>query len=525
MTETRVMPRRALISVSDKTGLVDLAGHLARHGIELISTGGSAAMLRDAGLTVIEVADHTGFPEIMDGRVKTLHPKIHGGLLGKRDDAAHLAQMDQHAIDPIDLVIVNLYPFEATVARGADFDTCIENIDIGGPSMIRSAAKNHVSVAVLTDAADYPELIVALDHGGTDLALRRRLAAAAYARTGAYDAAISGWFQTTLGLPWQHNLAVGGALAQTLRYGENPHQSGAFYVGGAARPGIGSAVQLQGKELSYNNLNDTDAAFELVAEFQGPAAVIVKHANPCGVAIGATLEEAYSRALMADPVSAFGGIIALNRPLDAATAKLIADLFAEVVIAPEIDDDAAKILAAKQNLRVLVTHAMPDPAAPGLTVKSLAGGYLVQSRDAAQVRSGDLKTVTQRPPTEAEIRDMLIAFTIVKHVKSNAIVLVRDGMSVGIGGGQTSRVDAARQAVGRAAEFAKDAGEAESRAVGAVVASDAFFPFTDGLELCLAAGVTAAIQPGGAKRDAEVIALADQRGAAMVFTGIRHFRH
>ena len=525
MTETRVMPRRALISVSDKTGLVDLAGHLARHGVELISTGGSAAMLRDAGLKVVEVADHTGFPEIMDGRVKTLHPKIHGGLLGKRDDAGHRAQMDQHAIQPIDLVIVNLYPFEATVARGADFDTCIENIDIGGPSMIRSAAKNHAAVAVLTDAADYPELIAALDQGGTDLALRRRFAAAAYARTGAYDAAISGWFQTTLGLPWQHNLAVGGSLAQTLRYGENPHQSGAFYVGGTARPGIGSAVQLQGKELSYNNLNDTDAAFELVAEFEDPAAVIVKHANPCGVAIGATLEEAYSRALAADPVSAFGGIIALNRPLDAATAKLVADLFAEVVIAPEIDEDAATILSAKQNLRVLVTHAMPDPTAHGITVKSLAGGYLVQSRDAAQVRAGDLKTVTQRPPTEAEIRDMLIAFTIVKHVKSNAIVLVRGGMSVGIGGGQTSRVDAARQAVGRAAEFAQNAGEAESRAVGAVVASDAFFPFTDGLELCLAAGVTAAIQPGGAKRDAEVIALADQHQAAMVFTGIRHFRH
>jgi phosphoribosylaminoimidazolecarboxamide formyltransferase/IMP cyclohydrolase len=525
MIETRLMPRRALISVSDKTGLVELAGHLARHGVELISTGGSAGMLRDAGLVVVEVADHTGFPEIMDGRVKTLHPKIHGGLLGKRDDAAHLDQMTQHDIQPIDLVIVNLYPFEATVARGADFDTCIENIDIGGPSMIRSAAKNHASVAVLTDAADYAELIAALDQGGTDLALRRRLAASAYARTGAYDAAISGWFQATLGLPWQRNLAVGGALAQTLRYGENPHQAGAFYVGGAPRPGIGSAIQLQGKELSYNNLNDTDAAFELVAEFQEPAAVIVKHANPCGVAVGTTLVEAYRNALAADPVSAFGGIIALNRPLDATAATLIADLFAEVVIAPEIDEDAARILAAKQNLRVLVTHAMPDPTVPGLTVKSLAGGYLVQGRDTAKVQAGDLKTVTKRAPTEAEIRDMLIAFTIVKHVKSNAIVLVRNGMSVGIGGGQTSRVDAARQAIGRAAEFAQNAGEAASRAISAVVASDAFFPFPDGLEICLLAGVTAAIQPGGAKRDGELIALADQHQAAMVFTGIRHFRH
>jgi phosphoribosylaminoimidazolecarboxamide formyltransferase/IMP cyclohydrolase len=525
MTETWVMPRRALISVSDKTGLVELGRHLARHGVELISTGGSAAMLRDAGLAVVEVADHTGFPEIMDGRVKTLHPKIHGGLLGKRDDAAHLGQMAQHAIQPIDLVIVNLYPFEATVARGADFDTCIENIDIGGPSMIRSAAKNHASVAVVTDPADYAELIASLDQGGTDLALRRRLAASAYARTGAYDAAISGWFQTTLGLPWQRNLAVGGALSQTLRYGENPHQAGAFYVGGAPRPGIGSAIQLQGKELSYNNLNDTDAAFELVAEFPEPAAVIVKHANPCGVAVGSTLVEAYRNALAADPVSAFGGIIALNRPLDAATATLIADLFAEVVIAPEIDEDAAQVLAAKQNLRVLVTHAMPDPTATGLTVKSLAGGYLLQTRDTAQVQASELKTVTQRAPTEAEIRDLLIAFTIVKHVKSNAIVLVRNGMSVGIGGGQTSRVDAARQAVGRAAEFAQNAGETASRAVGAVVASDAFFPFPDGLEICLSAGVTAAIQPGGAKRDGEVIALADQHQAAMVFTGIRHFRH
>jgi phosphoribosylaminoimidazolecarboxamide formyltransferase/IMP cyclohydrolase len=521
----RIKPARALISVSDKTGLIELATGLAAHGVELLSTGGSAKAIAGAGLKVIEVGDHTGFPEIMDGRVKTLHPTIHGGILARRDEAEHLEAMATHGIAPIDLVIVNLYPFEATVARGGDFDQCIENIDIGGPSLIRGAAKNHAFVAVLTDPADYQELLLALEEGGTTLEFRRRLAATAYARTGSYDAAIAGWFNATLDLPLPRYLALGGVQAQLLRYGENPHQSGAWYVGGPRRPGVGAAAQLQGKELSYNNLNDTDAAFELVAEFANPAVAIIKHANPCGVAVASTLVDAYRRALDSDPISAFGGIIACNRAIDAATARLIADLFAEVVIAPEVDEDARQILGEKRNLRVLVTGSMPDPSEPGLTVKSLAGGYLVQSRDTARVTSDDVTLVTKRLPTPEEMRDLLIGFTIVKHVKSNAIVLVRGGATIGIGGGQTSRVDAARQAVQRAAEGAAAAEESQSRAVGAVVASDAFFPFADGLEICLAAGVTAAIHPGGSKRDDEVIAAADKAGAAMLFTGVRHFRH
>jgi phosphoribosylaminoimidazolecarboxamide formyltransferase/IMP cyclohydrolase len=523
--DVRIKPQRALISVSDKTGLVELAAGLARHKIEILSTGGSAAAIAAAGIEVVEVSAHTGFPEMMDGRVKTLHPLIHGGILARRDAPEHVAAMGLHRIAPIDIIVVNLYPFEATVARGAPFEECVENIDIGGPAMIRSAAKNHDFVAVVTDPADYQALLAELDEGGTTLALRRRLAGAAYARTGSYDAAIAGWFNDRLGETAPRHLALGGSLAQTLRYGENPHQSAAFYVGGARRPGVATATQLQGKELSYNNLNDTDAAYELVAEFAEPAVAIIKHANPCGVAIAASLSAAYARALKADPVSAFGGIVALNRPLDGATATLIASLFAEVVIAPAIDDAARAVLSAKKNLRVLTTGALPDPRQPGLLMKSLAGGYLVQSRDIGHVDAASLKTVTQRAPSAAELRDLLFAFTIVKHVKSNAIVLAKDGMTVGIGGGQTSRVDAARQAVLKAAEMARDAGEPGSRAAGAVLASDAFFPFADGLQVALAAGVGAAIQPGGSVRDADVIAAADAAGAAMVFTGMRHFRH
>lgn len=520
-------PRRALISVSDKTGLVELGRALADADVVLLSTGGSAAALRQGGLAVTDVAEHTGFPEMMEGRLKTLHPLIHGGILGRPADAD---AMSRHGIAPIDLVIVNLYPFEATVARGADFETAIENIDIGGPAMIRAAVKNHERVAVVTDPADYDALLAAIAAGGTDLTLRRRLAARAIAHTATYDGVIANWFARVINADLlageaPRDLALSGHLQQRLRYGENPHQAAALYRGGPARPGVASAKQLQGKELSYNNLNDTDAAYELVAEFAEPAAVIVKHASPCGVAIGASLEAAYARALACDPVSAFGGVIALNRPLDAATARLVAGLFAEVVIAPEIEAEALAVLADKKNLRVLAAGALPDPAAPGLLARSIAGGWLVQARDGARVSRSGFSVVTKRAPTETEAADLVLAMTVAKHVKSNAIVLARNGATVGIGGGQTSRVAAAAQAVAQAAAMAEAAGEATSRAIGAVVGSDAFFPFPDGLEVCLRAGVTAAAQPGGAQRDAAVIEAADAAGAAMVFTGARHFRH
>jgi phosphoribosylaminoimidazolecarboxamide formyltransferase/IMP cyclohydrolase len=518
---------RALISVSDKTGLAELAACLDRHGVEILSTGGTATALRAAGHRVVDVSDHTGFPEIMDGRVKTLHPKIHGGLLARRDDPAHRTAMATHAIAPIDLLVVNLYPFEATIARGADFATAIENIDIGGPAMIRAAAKNHDAVAVVVEPADYASLIAELDAqaGATALTLRRRLAAAAYARTGAYDAAISGWFAAQNGEAWPARLVIAGERRETLRYGENPHQAAAFYAAGSARAGVATARQLQGKELSYNNYNDTDAAFEAVAEFAAPACVVVKHANPCGAALGASPREAYLKALACDPVSAFGGIVALNRPLDAETAAEIAKLFVEVIVAPEASDAARAIVGAKKNLRLLVTGGMPDPAAPGLTLRSLAGGFLAQGRDAGRIAAGDLKVVTKRAPSARELEDLLFAFAVAKHVKSNAIVYARDGATVGIGAGQMSRVDSSRIAAWKAAEGAKAAGEAQSRAVGSVVASDAFFPFADGLVAAAAAGASAVIQPGGSMRDAEVVAAADERGLAMVFTGMRHFRH
>ncbi|MBL8701846.1 MAG: bifunctional phosphoribosylaminoimidazolecarboxamide formyltransferase/IMP cyclohydrolase [Alphaproteobacteria bacterium] len=518
---------RALISVSDKTGLVELAACLARHGVEILSTGGTAKALREAGHRVVEVSDHTGFPEIMDGRVKTLHPKIHGGLLARRDLPEHVEAMRKHAIAPIDLLVVNLYPFEATIAKGADFETAIENIDIGGPAMIRAASKNHDSVAVVVDAADYAALTGELDAngGGTTLALRRRLAANAYARTGAYDAAISQWFAQQNREAWPRRLVVAGERREVLRYGENPHQTAAFYAGGIARPGVASATQLQGKELSYNNYNDTDAAFEAVAEFADTACVIVKHANPCGVALGADPRDAYLKALACDPVSAFGGIIALNRPLDGPTAAEIAKLFVEVIVAPEADGDARAIIASKKNLRLLVTGGMPDPAAKGLWIKSLAGGYLVQDRDAGRIAAAELKVVTKRAPTPVETADLLFAFAVAKHVKSNAIVYAKSGATVGIGAGQMSRIDSSRIAAWKAAEGAKAAGEAQSRAIGSVVASDAFFPFADGLLAAAEAGVTAVIQPGGSIRDADVIAAADAKGLAMVFTGMRHFRH
>ncbi|HEX7076487.1 MAG TPA: bifunctional phosphoribosylaminoimidazolecarboxamide formyltransferase/IMP cyclohydrolase [Hyphomicrobiaceae bacterium] len=522
--------RRALLSVSDKTGLEELARHLHESGVELISTGGTAAALKRAGLPVKDVSEHTGFPEMMDGRLKTLHPKVHGGLLAIRGRPDHDRAAEEHGIAPIDLLVVNLYPFEATVARGASPEECVENIDIGGPAMIRAAAKNHASVAVLVDPEDYPRIIETMRNlgGATSLELRKSLAAKAFARTAAYDAAISGWFARELGDTAPAWRAFAGKLAQPLRYGENPHQRAAFYRGPDHRPGVATATQHQGKELSYNNLNDTDAAFELVAEFdpaETAAVAIIKHANPCGVACAATLKEAYLAALRCDPVSAFGGIIALNRPIDAEAAEEITRIFTEVVIAPDVTPEAKALFSAKKNLRLLTTGALPDPRAPGVAFRSVAGGFLVQSRDAASVDDMELKVVTKRQPTEQELADLKFAFRVAKHVKSNTIVYAKNCATVGIGAGQMSRVDSARIAALKAEEASRAAGLAESLAKGSVVASDAFFPFADGLIAAAEAGATAVIQPGGSVRDDEVIKAADERGLAMVFTGIRHFRH
>jgi phosphoribosylaminoimidazolecarboxamide formyltransferase/IMP cyclohydrolase len=521
----RIPVRRALLSVSDKAGIVEFARFLAQHGAEILSTGGTAAAIRAAGIPVRDVSEHTGFPEILDGRVKTLVPQVHGGLLGRRDLDEHRAQMEAHAIAPIDLVAVNLYPFEATVAKGAAFDDCIENIDIGGPAMIRSAAKNHASVVVVTEPEQLAEVRAELEEGGTTLALRRRLAHAAYARTAAYDAAISGWFAAQNGEVFPQRLATAGLLRQSLRYGENPHQAAAFYTDGSARPGLATARQVQGKELSYNNLNDTDAAFECVAEFERPAIVIVKHANPCGVAEAGDLAAAWDLALRCDPVSAFGGIVAANRTLDAAAAERIAAIFTEVVVAPDADEGAKAVFARKKNLRLLLTGGVPDAGAPGLLLKSVAGGFLAQTRDNGRVTEAMLRVVTHRAPTEREMADLLFAFRVCKHVKSNAIVYAKGLATVGIGAGQMNRVESSRIAAWKSEAAAKAAGLERPLAEGSVVASDAFFPFADGLETAAAAGATAVIQPGGSIRDAEVIAAADKAGLAMVFTGMRHFRH
>ncbi len=522
--------RRALISVSDKAGLEDLGRYLAGKGVEILSTGGSAKALSAAGIKVTEVAAHTGFPEIMDGRVKTLHPKIHGGLLARRDSVEHQAAQKTHDIPDIDLLVVNLYPFAKTVAGGGSWDDCIENIDIGGPAMLRGAAKNHDFVSVVTDPADYGKLIAEMDaqEGGTSLTFRRALARKAYAHTASYDGAIAQWMSEQAAEPLPESISVSGSRVQMLRYGENPHQQAAFYRSGPARPGVATAMQLQGKELSYNNLNDTDAAFELVAEFDKPTIAIIKHANPCGVASigdGGQMADAYAKALACDPVSAFGGIIAVNRALDAATAAEIVKLFAEVVIAPKISDEAKAVLAAKPNVRVLETGSMPDPKAKGLIVKSLSGGLLVQDRDFGHITEGELKVVTKRAPSREEIADLLFAFRVAKHVKSNAIVYAKNGATVGIGAGQMSRVDSSRIAAWKADEAAKAANAKESFAKGSVVASDAFFPFADGLLAAASAGATAVIQPGGSMRDADIIKAADDAGLAMVLTGMRHFRH
>ena len=522
--------RRALLSVSDKTGIVELATALAARGIALVSTGGTAKALRDAGLPVSDVSDLTGFPEMMDGRVKTLHPKVHGGLLADRDLPDHLAAMAAHDIAPIDLAVINLYPFVATVAKGASRDDIIENIDIGGPAMVRSSAKNHAHVAIVTAPDQYAELLAALEanDGATDLALRKKLAAAAFAHTAGYDAAVASWFAfADQGEQFPPLLPLALTRKDTLRYGENPHQQAALYVPQTGASGIAAARQVQGKELSYNNLNDADGALELIAEFRdaGPACAIIKHANPCGVATGATLAEAYKAAFDCDPVSAFGGIIAVNGMMDGRTAEAISGIFTEVVIAPDADADALAIFAAKKNLRLLLTGALPNPRRPGLALRQIGGGMLVQSRDNGGVTRADCKVVTKRAPTDAEWADMLFAWTVARHVKSNAIVYAKGGSTAGIGAGQMSRLDSSRIAALKAKDAAAAAHWPQPRTIGSAVASDAFFPFADGLIAAAEAGATAIIQPGGSIRDAEVIAAADERGLAMVYTGMRHFRH
>jgi len=529
MTIAQPKIQRALLSVSDKTGLTALGRTLAERSVELVSTGGTSGTLKSVGLMVRDVAELTGFPEMMDGRLKTLHPKVHGGLLAVRGNAAHEQSAVGHGIAPIDLLVVNLYPFEAAVAKGASYDECVENMDIGGPAMIRAAAKNHEGVAVVVDPGDYAALLDEMaSHGGaTSLDFRKYLAAKAFARTASYDAAISRWFSAQINETAPKWQTFSGELAQTLRYGENPHQRAAFYRTSEKRPGVASAVQHQGKELSYNNLNDTDAAFELVAEFdvKTPAVAIIKHMNPCGVATGATFKEAFQRALRCDSVSAFGGIIALNGLLDEETAIEIVKLFTEVVIAPEATPGAMAVFSAKKNLRLLTTGGLPDPHQPGLMLRSVAGGLLVQSRDDGIIDDIVLNVVTKRAPTEQELLDLKFAAKVAKHVKSNAIVYAKDGATVGIGAGQMSRIDSTRIAAWKAQESANAADVAETLTLGSVVASDAFFPFADGLLAAAAAGATAVIQPGGSMRDDEVIKAADEKGLAMVFTGLRHFRH
>ncbi len=522
--------KTALLSVSDKTGIIELAKALSDKGIKLLSTGGTSKAIADAGIPVDDVSSITNFPEIMDGRVKTLHPSVHGGLLAVRTDETHQKAMSEQNISPIDMAVINLYPFEETIAKGADYDTSVENIDIGGPAMIRAAAKNHGFVNIVTDPADYAEVLAQLEanNNQTTLELRKRLAHKAFARTASYDTAISIWFANEVGSSMPLHRSVAGTLAAEMRYGENPHQQAGFYKTGDSRKGVATATQLQGKQLSYNNINDTDAAFELVSEFKsedGPAVAIIKHANPCGVARGATLGEAYKKAFACDTVSAFGGIIALNQTLDAASAKQIVEIFTEVIIAPDADDEAREIIAAKKNLRLLVTGGLPDPSSKGLSVKTVAGGLLVQDRDARIIDDLDLKVVTKVQPTDAQLADMRFAFQVAKHVKSNAIVYARDLATVGIGAGQMSRLDSSRIAARKAVDAMEVANSKDLLTKGSAVASDAFFPFADGLISAIEAGATCAIQPGGSMRDDEVIAAADEAGIAMVFTGTRHFRH
>ena len=520
--------RRALLSVSDKTGLIPFAQALVQHGVDLLSTGGTAKALREAGLHVMDVSEVTGFPEIMDGRVKTLHPKIHGGILARRDLPEHRAAMAAHGIAGIDLVVITLYPFTETVKGGGDFESCIENIDIGGPAMIRAAAKNHDHVAVVTDPDDYQILLAEMEQnkGAVSGALRKNLALLAFSLTASYDSSISNWLAGQAGETAPRRLTISGRLKQKLRYGENPHQAASLYVmEDNARPGAATAAQIQGKELSYNNINDTNAAYELVAEFEQPAVAIIKHANPCGVAVSGSSLDAYRKALLCDPVSAYGGIIAINRTLTADLAAAILERFVEVIIAPDISADALPLLKKKENIRVLAAGGLPDPHESYLTLSRIAGGFLTQKCDSLTLERDLLKVVTDRPPTEQEMTDLIFAFQVCKHVKSNAIVYAKDGATVGIGAGQMSRVDSCRIAAWKAEESAKTAGLSEPLTCGSVVASDAFFPFADGLIAAAEAGVTAVIQPGGSIRDPEVIAAANERGLAMVLTGLRHFRH
>ena len=529
--------RRALLSVSDKTGLVPFATGLAAQGFEILSTGGTATTLRDAGLAVTDVAEVTGFPEIMDGRVKTLHPNIHGGLLARRDDDAHLAAMQEQGIAGIDLLAVNLYPFEQQRAKTDDFTTLIEYIDIGGPAMLRAAAKNHEFVTVLCDPADYDGVIDEIATvGDVSQETRRRLAGRVFARTAAYDQAIADWMARDgmasdgmasdgMGDTMDDSMTIAGRRLQELRYGENPHQKAALYAAGPVRPGVASATQLQGKPLSYNNLNDTDAAFELAAEFSEPTIAIIKHANPCGVASAGSLSDAWDAALAADPVSAFGGIVAANMPLDGETARRITSIFTEVVIAPEADEAARAILAEKPNLRLLTTGAMPDAGSDAVKIKSVSGGFLAQSRDSGMITADDIRIVTRAHPDERQLADLMFAWRVVKHVKSNAIVFARDRCTVGVGAGQMSRVDSARIAAQKARDTAAHHGWDAPRTIGSVAASDAFFPFADGLAALIEAGATAVIQPGGSKADDTVIAAADEAGIVMAMTGMRHFNH
>lgn len=504
---------RALISVSDKTGVVEFARILEAAEIEIISTGGTFEAIKKAGIKVKDISEHTGFPEMMDGRVKTLHPKVHGGLLAVRDDEKHKAAMSAHDISAIDLVVVNLYPFEETVMKGSEYQVCVENIDIGGPSMIRSAAKNHNYVTVLVDPSDYNEVAEEITKSGnTSLATRKRLAAKAFSKTAAYDSAIATWFNKELAEDFPKQFSISGNLLQTLRYGENPHQKAAFY---ALNNGIGIAhcKQLQGKELSYNNINDADAALLLVKEFKEPAAVIVKHANPCGVAIAETIHDAYVKAYSCDTLSAFGGIIALNRPVNKQTAEEIAKIFVEVVIAPSFDDEAKEVLSAKKNTRLLeISDKFFDSHLPQMNIKSVSGGFLVQEEDIGKISESEIKVVSKAKPNKQTMQDLIFAFKVVKHVKSNAIVVAKDGMAIGIGAGQMSRVKSTMIAC-------------EKAVAGAVIASDAFLPFPDNVEIAAKAGIAAIIQPGGSVKDDEVIAEADKNGIAMVLTGIRHFKH
>ena len=525
--------KRALISVSDKSRLIDQAKALHERGVKLVSTGGTHKAIMAAGIPVKDVSELTKFPEMMDGRVKTLHPMVHGGLLGDRDLASHKDAMHDHGILSIDLLIVNLYPFEQAVAGGGSYEMCVENIDIGGPAMIRAAAKNHAHVAVCTDAEDVDAVLADMDANDnqTSGTLRQKLAAKTYARSAAYDASIANYFADQMNDMSPPFRAQAGSLKQTLRYGENPHQTAAFYVDGSERPGVATAKQLQGKALSYNNINDTDAAYELVAEFgrnsEGakPAVAIIKHANPCGVAVAETFLAAYKAALACDPVSAFGGIVALNGRLDKETATEILKVFTEVVIAPSADEDAISLFAKKKNLRLLIVGDLPDPAAPSLTQRNVGGGILVQDRDNGYVADSDLKVVTKRKPTDAEMMDLRMAWKVAKHVKSNAIIYVKEGSTAGIGAGQMSRIDSARIAARKAEDAQKSAGWDAPRTQGCACASDAFFPFADGMLAAASAGATAIIQPGGSIRDEEVIKAADDQGIAMVFTGMRHFRH